>query len=329
MTKRQPKGNGQTRSKARRVKPITQAAAARSNGHGLVVAEGRSRPADNWLARLKALDCEAVSRRIASCERPQELKTLLDEIKIAQQASAKFLAEHYELRVKLFRVEVQATRKLQGLIEQIPTVAGPGRGKRISSEGKLFELDRLGITRKQAYEYRDLRELPQAEIDSYEAACRAEHQVPTRSGLLNAIRKRQMLERNVRDRPWTEDRGGLFGCDASEGDPSQAAMAHETIRQFCEEDSLAHVAAILDERSESGCRLIESLIHHRRLRDFVQGYYERRGRPAEQRRFIAQLIQLMAAAEAESNAPTNSSERDETTRAVAIPAGTTDAATVN
>jgi hypothetical protein len=275
----------------RKARPSQGNGAARSNGHALVVPQSRSQPANKrWLAGLQALDYEAVSRRIASCERPEELNTLLDEIKVAQQACARLLAKHYEVRVKLFRLEVQATRRLQEkVIERIPTVGGSGRGKRIPQRGKLFELDRLGITRKQAYEYRGILELQPAEIDNYVATCRAELRVPTRSGLLTATRKRQILQRNVRNRPWTEDRSGLFGCDVIQGEPSPAASAHEVICQLCEEDFAAHVAACLKRMSSPYRRFIRGLSDEC-LDDFIQGLYERRGRPAEQRRFIAQLM---------------------------------------
>ena len=297
------------------------------NGQALVASERPSQPADTgWLARLQALDREAVSRRIASCERPKELKTLLDEIKVAQNTCKKFLAKGYDLRFDLFQLEVQAKRQLQRLFDRMPTAPGSGRGnKRIIQRGKLFELHELGIEFQQAYKHRDILTLQPAEIDSYTATCRAEHRVPTLHGLLNAARKRQMLERNVRNRPWTEDRGALLGSSVSEGEPSLAASAHETIRQFCEEDRLALIAALLTEMPERRCDFIASLIARRQLDNFVQGFYERRGRPDEQRRYIAQL---MAEDEPDSNAP-NSSERDEATPAVAIAADTTDAATVN
>jgi hypothetical protein len=328
MAKRKPKGNGQTRSKARRAKPITQA--ARSNGHELVVPQCPSRPADTrWLARLQALDCEAESRRIASCERPQELKTLLGEIKSMQEICARLLAEYYEERVKLFRLEVQVRRKLQEHYDGMPTATGPGRGKRITQGGKLSQLHASGTEIKQAYKYRDIVKLQPANIDSYVTTCRAEHRVPTLNGLLSTTRKGQMLERNVRNRPVSDDHGGLFGSSVSEGDPSPAALAHATIRQFCEEDRLAHVAAILADMPECRSDFIKWLIDHRYLQDFVQGFYERRGRPDEQRRFVAEL---MAENEPESDARTNSSDRDETeigANAVAIPVDTTDAATVN
>jgi hypothetical protein len=285
--------------------------AARSNGHALVIPEGPPRPDDRWLARLRAGDYEGLSRAIASCERPQKLKTLLDEIKIAQEACSRLLAEQYDLRVKLFRFEVQATRRLQELFDRMQTASGPGRGKTIRTSRKLSQLDALGIARWHAYEYRGLLELQESEIDSYVETCHAEHRVPTRSGLLNATRKRQMLQRNVQNRPWTEDRGGLFGCDLTEGDPSPATRAHETIRQACEEERLVQAAAILAEMPERRQDFIGSLIARRHLLEFVQRFYERRGRPKEQRRFITQL---MAQDEAERNVPTNSSERDETTR---------------
>ena len=300
------------------------------NGHELVVPECRSQPADTrWLARLQALDGEAQDQWIASCERPQELKTLLEEIKSAQEICARLFAKYYEKRVKLFRLEVKVRRRLQELFDQIPTATSPGRGKRIIQRGKLFELHELGIEFQQAYKYRGILELQPAETDSYVTTCRAEHRVPTVNGLLNATRQRQMLQRNVRNRPWTEDRHGLFGSNMSEGDPSQAALAYEATRSFCEEERLGFHAAGLTEVSERGQDFIAWLIQKRYLQDFVQGLYEKRGRPDERRRFVAQL---MAAAEAESTpAPTNSSERDETTRtnAAAIPTDTTDAATVN
>jgi hypothetical protein len=299
------------------------------NGHELVVSECRSQPADTrWLDRLQALDCEAESRRIASCERPQELKTLLEEIKSMQEICARLFAEYYEERVKLFRLEVQVRRRLQQLFDSMPTATSPGRGQRIPQGGKLSQLREWGIEFKQAYKYRGILELQPAETDSYVTTCRAEHRVPTVNGLLHATRQRQMLQRNVRNRPWTEDRRGLLGCDVTEGAPSQTASAHETIRQSCEEDQLVHIAALLADMPERQSDFIATLIERRYLQDFVQGFYEKRGQPDEQRRFVAQL---RAALEAESNAPTNSSEPDETTRtnAVAIPAGTTDAATVN
>jgi hypothetical protein len=205
----------------------------------------------------------------------------------------------------------------------------------------------LGIARWQPYEYRGLAELQQSEIDSYEETCRAEHRVPTRSGLLNATRKRQMLQRNVRNRLYTEDRNGLFGSNLTEGDPSPASLAHETVRRFCEEDQLAHFGYLLPGMSPRAQGLMKWLIENPCFqRDFAQNIYERRDRPEEQRRFIAQL---MAEDEAERNIPTNSSERDETTRhdhhrakarragrqkiirvdAVAIAADPNDVATIN
>jgi hypothetical protein len=282
--------------------------AGHSNGDALaVVPQSLPRPTDTrWLARL-----EDLSREITSCERPQELDTLLDEIKLMQQKCARRLADNYDLREKLFYLEFEARRRLQELIERIPTVAGPGRGKRIPSRGKLSELDRLGITRKQAYKYRGIGNLQPAEIDSYVTTCRAEYRIPTLNGLLNATRKRQTLQRNVRNRPWTEDRVGLFGCDLIEGDPSPAASTYETTRLFSEEGRIGHVGAVLTDMSERGQDFIGWLIAHRYLHDFMQGLYERRERPDERRRFIAQL---MAEDEAERNVPTNSPERDETSR---------------
>jgi len=299
------------------------------NGHELVVSECRSQPADTrWLARLQALDCNALSQRIASCERPQEAHTILKEIKSLQEICACFLAEVYEKRVELFRLEVEARCKLQEIFDGMETAPGRRGNGIITRRGKLFELHDLGIEFKQAYKYREILRLRPAEIENFITTCAADHRVPTTNGLLNATRKRQMLERTVRDRPWTEDRGALFGCDHIEGNPSAIASAHETIRQSSEEERGALVLALMDEMPPPYRRLIRGLSDEDR-HEFVQRYYERRGRPAEQRRLFARL---MAAVEAESNAQTNSSERDETTQpeiAVAIPAGTDDAATVN
>jgi len=177
---------------------------------------------------------------------------------------------------------------------------------------QLEQLIETGVVHRELERKEAEQLLQPAEIDS------AEHHMP----------QRQMLQPTVRNRPWTEDRGGLFGCDVSEGAPSLTASAHETIRQSCGEDQLVHIAALLAEMPERQSDFIKWLIERRQLDNFVQGFYERRGRPDEQRRFVAQLIQLM---EAERNASTNSSEQDETpsANAVAIPAGTTDAATVN
>jgi len=67
------------------------------NGQALVASERPSQPADTgWLARLQALDREAVSRRIASCERPKELKTLLDEIHQLTVALVRTHARHQQ-----------------------------------------------------------------------------------------------------------------------------------------------------------------------------------------------------------------------------------------
>jgi hypothetical protein len=296
------------------------------NGHELVASECRSPPADTRrLAHLLALDDEAQDQWFASCERPQELKTLRDEIKSYQGIRARFFAEYYEEGVKLFRFDVKVTRRLQEIFDGMETAPGPGRGQRIPQEGKLSRLREWGIEFKQAYKYRGILQLQPAETDSYVTTCRAENRVPTLNGLLNATRQRQMLERNVRNRLWTEDRPGFFGSSVSEGAPSDAALAHETIRLSSREERMTQVSAALAEMPEPEQDFIGSLITRRQLHNFVQGLYERRGRPAELRRFIAQL---MAADEAESNAPSNSSERDET-HAVAIPAGTTDAAIVN
>jgi hypothetical protein len=307
------------------------------NGHELVVPECRSQPADTrLLARLLALDSEAQDQWFASCERPQELKTLRDEIKSYQEIRARFFAEYYEEGVKLFRLDVKVTRRLQEIYDGMETAPGPGRGQRIPQGGKLSQLREWGIEFKQAYKYRGILEVQPAETDSYVATCRAENRVPTVNGLLNATRQRQMLERNVRDRPWTEDRPGLFGSNVSEGDPSLLASAHETIRRSCEEDQLLHVAAILAEMPERRSEFVKCLIDRRQLDNFVQGSYERRGRPVERRRFEAQLHGLLLGEEEpDSTAPTNSSERDETTQpeitadVVAIAADTTDAATAN
>jgi hypothetical protein len=284
--------------------------AARSQGHLVVVNEADKRA----LARLQALDIAAMSQAIASCNRPERVKTIVNEIKSLQQLCARLLDNNQKVREGLYHLELEARCRLLELVDRIKNSHGPGRGKRIRKPGKLFALDAAGIKRGTVYDYRDLLDISQADRELYEANCRAERRTPTLNGLLNATRRRQMLQRNVRNRPSTEDPGALFGSNVTEGDPSPAAEAHQTIRQFCKEDRLAHVAAILDEMPEREQRFITSLSDHRFLQDFVQGFYERRARPAEQRRFIAQLMALMAEDEPESNAPTNSSERDETTR---------------
>src|SRR5262245_54252500 len=103
----------------------------RSNGYALVVPQSPSRPADTrWLARLDHL-----SREIASCEHPKKAKTLLNEIKSMQGVCARLLADNYDLREKLFYLEIEAQRRLQELVERIQTASGPGRGKRILASG--------------------------------------------------------------------------------------------------------------------------------------------------------------------------------------------------
>jgi hypothetical protein len=265
--------------------------AARSNGHAPVVQECPQRPADQrWVARLEALDFEAVSRAIAAYENPKQVKDVLNQLKAMQEVCARLLDNNANIREKLFRLEVQARRRLQQLIERLKKAPGPGRGKRIRSSGKLFRLDALGIERSGAYEYRDILKLQPANIDSYVTNCRIAHRSPTVTGLLNATRKHHKLKRSLRGRPWTEDRGGLFGCDVTEGDPSPMASAYEITRRFSDEDRIAYVACVLTDMSDVELHFITSLIDERSLDDFVQGFYERRERPEERRRFIAELM---------------------------------------
>ena len=64
------------------------------NGHLPVPIEAPPGLAERWHARL-----EDLSREIASCECPQQLNTLLHEIKLMQQGCDRFLKEHYDLRL--------------------------------------------------------------------------------------------------------------------------------------------------------------------------------------------------------------------------------------
>jgi hypothetical protein len=276
--------------------------AARSNGHALAVPQSLPRPTDTrGLARLDAL-----SREIAACDHPKKANTLLNEIKSMQGVCARLLADNYDLREKLFYLEVEAQRCLQKLCDRMQTAAGPGRGKRIPASGKLFQLDALGIKRSNIYAYRDIPKLPQAEIDSYAETCRAEHRVPTLNGLLNATCKRQLFKRNVRNRLWTEDLGGMFGCDLYEGDPSPQARTFQHTRQYSREERITHVLCVLTDMPEPDRRFISQRIDTGSVEECAQRLYER-PRPDERRRFIDQVRNMD---EAERNAPTNSSAED-------------------
>jgi hypothetical protein len=247
------------------------------------------RRADNERA-LHEFDCEAKRREIAACNSPDKVEAILHHIKLLQQTCSRLFDNNEEVRAKLYDLELQARCRLLELIERLKKSSGPGRGKRIRKPGKLSALNAAGMKRSTAYDYRNLLKVSSADRDRYVANCRTEHRTPTINGLLNDWRKRQKLKRNLRSRPWTDDRDGLFGCDVVVGEPSPAASAYEMTRLFSVEDRMVHVACVLTDLSERERRLFgcndEALLF-----DFVQRRYELRERPDQFKRFIADLMQ--------------------------------------